>query len=68
MKSKSQTDNEILEGASKDNNEISEVRVRHSESIHPVDCSCTLCLELRFKPFSDKKEKEIVDQLDWSVE
>jgi len=64
MKSKQQTDNEILEGASKDNNEISEVRVRHSESQHPLDCSCTLCLETRF---NERSPNEVLKELDWDV-
>lgn len=64
MKSKAQTDNEILEGASKDNNEISEVRVRHSESVHPLDCSCELCLRTRFEK---EDPNEVLEELDWDV-
>lgn len=65
MKTKEQTDKEILEGATKDNDELSEIRVRHTDSVHPLDCSCALCLQLRFKPFSSKKEDEIKEELDW---
>lgn len=66
MKTKAETDNEILERASKDNNEISEIRVRHSESQHPIDCSCSLCLDLRFKGVIDENPK--IEELDWNVE
>lgn len=65
MKSKAQTDNEILNGASKNNNEISEVRVRHSESVHPLDCSCELHLRTRF---NKENPKEVLEDLDWNVE
>lgn len=65
MKTKEQTDAEILEGASKDNDEISEIRVRHTDSVHPLDCSCDLCLELRNQYFSSKKEDEVKEELEW---
>lgn len=63
-KSKAQTDTEILDGAAKDNNEVSEVRVRHSESVHPLDCSCELCLRTRF---NKENPDEVVSELDWDV-
>lgn len=65
MKSKAQTDNEILDGASKDNSEISEVRVRHSESQHALDCSCDLCIRTRFNKENPNK---VLEDLDWLVE
>lgn len=64
MKSKEQTNKEILEGAAKDDNEISEVRVRHTESQHPLDCSCGLCPVTRFKK---KQPEEVLEELDWDV-
>jgi hypothetical protein len=63
-KSKSQTDAEMLEGAAKDNNEISEVRVRHTDSVHPHDCSCAACILLRNK--GPQNEDIIKSELDWS--
>lgn len=62
MKSKEQTDAEILDGAAKDNNEISEVRVRHTDSVHPLDCSCGMCPKVRFEHRDEDKVKE---ELDW---
>lgn len=64
MKSKEQTNNEILNGASRGNNAISEVRVRHSESQHPLDCSCELCLRTRFEK---ENPNEVLEELDWDV-
>lgn len=65
MKTKEQTDKEILEGASKDNNEISEVRVRHTDSVHPLDCTCGMCPRVRF---NREDEEKVVKELDWNTE
>lgn len=65
MKTKQQTNTEILEGAAKDNNEISEVRVRHSDSVHPLDCSCELCIRTKFRK---ENPNEVVEELDWNLE
>lgn len=64
MKSKEQTNNEILEGASRGNNEISEVRVRHTESVHPIDCSCELHLRTRF---NQENPNKVLEELDWDI-
>lgn len=65
MKTKQETNNEILTGAAKNNNEISEVRVRHTESVHALDCSCELCLIARHKNIGPSGEDEIKKDLDW---
>lgn len=66
MKTKSETDKEILEQASINNNKISEVRVRHTDSVHPLDCSCEPCKTLRFTiNASPEAENEIKENLDW---
>lgn len=65
MKTKQETNNEILNGAAKDNNEISEVRVRHTDSVHPLDCSCDSCLIARHKNIGPEGEDEIKEELDW---
>lgn len=62
-KSKSQMDQEIIESADDSNNSISEVRVRHSDSVHPLDCECLLCKPLRFHEGVD--ETVIKKELDW---
>jgi Pyruvate/2-oxoacid:ferredoxin oxidoreductase delta subunit len=64
-KSKSQTNNEILSSASQDNNNTSQIRVRHVESQHSVDCLCSLCKSLRFSPNSPIAENSEKDKLDW---
>lgn len=63
-KSKAQTDAEILEGAAKDNNELEQINIRHSESVHPLDCSCELCIRTRFNKESEDK---VVEELDWDL-
>jgi hypothetical protein len=64
-KSKSQTNQEILSSASSDDNNISQIRVRHVESQHPVDCLCDLCRNLRFSPNSPIAENSEKDKLNW---
>lgn len=65
MKSKEQTNEEILNGAAKDNNEISEVRIRHTDSVHPLDCSCEACFRARH---NKESFNEVVEELDWNLE
>lgn len=65
MKSKTQTNSEILEGASESNNEVSLIKVRHVDSQHPKDCSCDLCKPLRFQSNSSPAELKKKTELDW---
>lgn len=65
MKSKEQTDQEIFEEATKHDNEISFIPIRHSKSQHPLDCLCDLCKPLRFKGVVDEDPK--VEELDWDT-
>lgn len=64
-KSKEETNNEILSTASIDNNDISQIRVRHVESQHPQDCCCQLCSDLKFNPNSPIAENSEKTKLDW---
>lgn len=64
-KSKLQTNNEILSSASADNNDTSEIRVRHVNSQHTVDCLCNLCKNLRNTPNSPVAEDSEKTRLNW---
>ena len=66
MKSQVETDNEILADAASSNNEISEVRVRHTSSVHPKDCACDICKPLRFSgAIGEQTENEIKEELEY---
>jgi hypothetical protein len=55
---KSQADTRILSEAKVDDNDVSQINVRHTNSTHPVDCRCTPCKQLRFVNSSPAESKE----------
>lgn len=65
MKSKEETDQKILESVSISNNKLEEIRVRHTDSIHPVSCICIICKPLRFEgAILESRENSLKDELD----
>lgn len=66
MKTKSITNKEIIESADDDNSEVSQVRVRHVDSVHPMQCRCTLHRTIKFdKAYSQPEENKERERLDW---
>lgn len=68
-KSQAQTDAEILAGAKTADVITSEgsstIRVRHTRSVHPVQCRCALHIQTRFHNYSSKEEQQKKTDLDW---
>jgi hypothetical protein len=69
MKSQTQTDAEILSSAKVADPEpqpeiLTEIRVRHTRSVHPVQCFCSIHrdLDIRKNPNEETERKE---ELDW---
>jgi len=58
---KSQADTRILNQAKVDDNEISKINVRHTDSTHPVQCSCETCLRLRFTNNANAEVKDKIE-------
>lgn len=41
------------------NGEITAVtNIRHTSSVHPIDCSCIVCIALKHQPILEKVTKE----------
>jgi hypothetical protein len=68
-KTQAQIDAEILYSATwheEDVNKESKVPIRHSQSVHPLDCNCALCSLTRFKGPVD--EDPVKDYLGWQTD
>lgn len=66
MKSQAETDIEILSTVKQQDNELEEIRVRNTSSIHPLECSCPICKPLRFEgSIGENKENELKEELDY---
>lgn len=69
MKTQAQTDAEILTSAkaadvvSKETS--STIRIRNSESVHPIQCECLIHRNLKLREFSTPKEIKAKAELDW---
>jgi hypothetical protein len=59
---KTQANTRILNEAKVSDNEVSKINIRHTDSCHPIDCSCTPCQDMRFT-FEDNKESAIKNKL-----
>lgn len=65
MKTQAETDEEILDSASVGNNIMDEVRVRHTSSVHPIDCHCIVCKPLQhLGAIAENKENVLKEKLD----
>lgn len=66
MKTQAETDNLILTEVKQQDNELEEVRIRHTNSVHPMDCQCPVCKPLEFAgSVNENKENELKEQLDY---
>jgi hypothetical protein len=67
MKSKPQTDAEIFSSATQADNDISQINVRNTDSVHPNDCICTLCKNVRKNRSKGISVPERIEKtkLDW---
>lgn len=69
MKSQSETDAEILSGAKSADVILPETQSiitrRHTRSVHPIACRCSLHAEIRFRNFSTKDEIKEKTERDW---
>lgn len=54
--SKEQADVRILSEAKVNDNNISQINVRNSTSMHPIDCNCQICTNGRFDNGRDSLE------------
>lgn len=48
MKTKTETDELLLESADVGNHDISSINVRNTDSVHPKTCDCVVCNPLKF--------------------
>lgn len=55
---KSEADQRILSEAKAQDNDVSKINIRHTNSTHPVDCNCTPCRQLRFTNNSNMESIE----------
>jgi hypothetical protein len=53
---KSEADIRILNEAKVSDNEVSQINIRNSSSVHPVDCNCQICKNGRFDNVRDSLE------------
>lgn len=65
MKTQAETDEEILSSASESNNDISEIHVRHTTSVHPILCNCIICKPLQhLGTIGENTENSLKEELD----
>jgi hypothetical protein len=58
QETKQQADARVLTEAKVDDNNVSKINVRHTDSTHPLDCSCTPCKQLRYSLDSNQESIE----------
>jgi hypothetical protein len=58
---KSEADIRILNQSKVADNDVSKVTIRHTDSVHPIECQCESCKATRYS-FNDNKEREYKDE------
>lgn len=66
MKTKEETDKEILESAKETDSKTSQINIRDTNSEHPLDCHCIIHRVVKFdKALSSKEEGRRKKELDF---